>query len=126
MHPILRKTLGGLSAAYYGRQFVFGLAISALILFIQTRDLQAHPLEWGLVALLVINTVLYPYARFVYESIVGFIMGNNIFWVNALFMLFVKLITMAICWSFAIFIAPVGLAYLYYYHTKAESRARSE
>lgn len=125
MHPVLAKTFGGLSTAYYVRQFVFGLVISGLILYVATRDLDAHPLQWGLVVFLVINTVLYPYARFVYESVIGFIMGNNIFWVNALLMLFVKLITMVICWSFAIFIAPVGLAYLYYHHSKEESRVRN-
>ncbi|HDU5650676.1 hypothetical protein [Serratia marcescens] len=125
MHPVLAKTFGGLSTAYYVRQFVFGLVISGLILYVATRDLDAHPLQWGLVVFLVINTVLYPYARFVYESVIGFIMGNNIFWVNALLMLFVKLITMVICWSFAIFIAPVGLAYLYYHHSKEEARVRN-
>jgi hypothetical protein len=35
-------------------------------------------------------------------------------------MLFVKVITMALCWCFAIFIAPIGLGYLYYHHSKAE------
>jgi hypothetical protein len=33
-------------------------------------------------------------------------------------MMFVKLMTMTLCWSGAIFIAPVGLAYLYYHHSK--------
>lgn len=125
MHPVLAKKFGGLSAAYYVRQFIFGLVISGLILYAATRDLDAHPLQWGLVVFLVINTVLYPYARFVYESVIGFIMGNNVFWVNAILMLFVKLITMGLCWVFAIFIAPVGLAYLYYYHSKEEARVRN-
>lgn len=47
MHPVLAKTFGGLSAAYYVRQFVFGLVISGLILYAATRDLDAHPLQWG-------------------------------------------------------------------------------
>lgn len=74
-----------------------------------------------MIALLAINTFLYPYSRFVYESIVSFIMGNNVFFVNAIFMVVVKIFTMLLCWSFAIFIAPIGLAYLYYHHSKAAS-----
>jgi hypothetical protein len=31
------------------------------------------------------NTFLYSYSRFVYESIVGFIFGKNVFFVNVLF-----------------------------------------
>lgn len=30
----------------------------------------------------------------------------------------IKLLIMSLCFSFAIFIAPVGLAYLYYHHSK--------
>ena len=72
-----------------------------------------------MVMIFTINTLLYPYSRFVYESVVGFIMGNNVYWVNAIFMLFVKLVTMSVCWSAAIFIAPIGLAYLYFHHSNA-------
>ena len=35
------------------------------------------------------------------------------FFVNAIMMQAVKLFALAMCWSMAIFIAPVGLAYLY-------------
>lgn len=45
-------------------------------------------------------------------------MGQNVFFINAIIMLVAKFITMVLCWLFAIFIAPIGLAYLYYYHTK--------
>ncbi len=41
----------------------------------------------------------------VYESVVGF--------VNATVMLIVKLMTMAVCWSMAILIAPLGLIYIF-------------
>jgi hypothetical protein len=68
--------------------------------------------------MLVVNTLLYPYSRFVYESIMNFIMGQNVFFVNALLMLGVKLMTMLLCWAFAIFVAPIGLAYLYYHHSR--------
>ncbi|MCT7505313.1 hypothetical protein N5T62_04395 [Aliarcobacter cryaerophilus] len=33
-------------------------------------------------------------------------------------MMIVKFMTVVICWAMAIFIAPIGLAYLYYYHSK--------
>ena len=74
----------------------------------------------GMMIFSIVSTFLYPYSRFVYESIVGFIMGENIFFVNAVFMLVTKFITMSVCWVFAIFVAPIGLAYLYYHFSKAE------
>lgn len=74
----------------------------------------------GMVLFTIVSTILYPYSRFVYESIVGFVMGDNVFYVNAIFMFVTKILTMAMCWVFAIVIAPIGLAYLYYHHSKAE------
>lgn len=118
MHPVLAKTFGGLSKPYYFRQFFFGLLFFAVILFPAFRSPQGVP--FSLVVLVTINTLLYPYARFVYESIVGFVMGDNVFFVNAFLMLLVKVMTMALCWGFAVFIAPIGLAYLYFHHSKAE------
>ena len=118
MYSIIAKTFGGLSAQYYFRQFLFGLIFPALILFALSHGTRPHPGAFSTYALLAVNTLLYPYSRFVYESIVGYIMGENIFFVNAILILFVKLMTMAICWSFAIFIAPLGLLYLYVHHSR--------
>jgi hypothetical protein len=116
MHPIIQKTFGGLSKAYFFRQFFFGLAFFALLTFVVAKSPQGMPV--GQAAFFVVNTLLYPYSRFVYESVVSFIMGKNVFFASAFFMMAVKFITMTVCWIGAIFIAPIGLAYLYYHHTK--------
>ena len=116
MHPVIQKTLGGLSLQYYFRQFFFGLMVAAFIFFMSTQGGRSMPIDMLLIT--VVSTLLYPYSRFVYESIVGFIMGENVFFVNAIFMLISKFVTMAMCWTFAIFVAPIGLAYLYFHHSK--------
>jgi hypothetical protein len=41
-----------------------------------------------------------------------------VFFLNGIIMLFLKLMTMVLCFSFAIFIAPIGLIYLYFYHSR--------
>lgn len=118
MHPVILKTLGGLSLQYYFRQFFFGLAVAAFIFFMSTQG--GRSMSIGMVLFTIVSTLLYPYSRFVYESLVGFVMGENVFFVNAIFMLITKFFTMAVCWVSAIFVAPIGLAYLYFYHSKAE------
>lgn len=116
MHPVIAKTFGGLSASYYFRQLIFGLVFPVFLYLTASKG--AHPLSLPMLLMLVVNTLLYPYSRFVYESVMGFIMGRNVFFVNAILMLAVKVVTMALCWACAIFIAPLGLAYLYYHHSK--------
>ena len=119
----LAKTLGGLSKAYYTRQFLFGL-----IFFISIVAISYNGYNYTVNASILVKNVilglicllLYPYSRFVYESIIEYILGDNVFFVNVPLMLVTKLITMAICFVFSIFIAPIGLIYLYFYHSKQE------
>lgn len=126
MHPVIRKTFGGLTRQYYLRQFLFGLIFPGMMLFVMLNG-HADPagphavgdgIGAGRILFMAVNTLLYPYARFVYESVIGYIVGNNLFILNALVLLAVKFIMMAVCWAFAIFIAPVGLAYLYFHHSR--------
>jgi len=117
MHSIIGNTFGGMSKSCYFRHFFFGLFFVGIIGYL---DLQKENRSIIEAVILIANAFLYPYSRFVYESVVGFILGENIFILNAFVMLIGKLFTMIICFMFAIFIAPIGLIYLYYSNTKKE------
>lgn len=119
MIGVFSKTFGGLDKSYYFRHLVFGVALAVLFIFLGSRT--NHGLDIGFISMAIINTLLYPYSRFVYESVMGFIMGNNVFYNYAIVILIAKLFTMTLCWGAAIFIAPIGLLYLFYYHTKNNS-----
>lgn len=120
----LSKTLGGLSKDYYIRQFLFGSIFFTFMAVIGYNN-YSHTGNSSIfltnIILGLICLFLYPYSRFVYESIIEYILGNNVFFVNALFMLIIKFITMMLCFVFAVFIAPIGLTYLYFYHSKQEN-----
>ena len=116
MNDIFRKTLGGLTREYYFRQFFFGLIIMVAFYYMRTQG-DISKLEIKDILLMIVNTFLYPYARFIYESIMDFFLGNNTFWTSGIILYFVmvfKIMMMFICWAAAIVIAPVGLLYLYY------------
>ena len=118
MHSFVSKTFGGLTTRYYVRQLFFALLFAVAILALVARSPGGLMNKPGLVFIVIISTLLYPYSRFVYESVVGFVIGNNVFFVNALFMLTVKAFTMAMCWVFAVFVAPIGLAYLFWRNSR--------
>ncbi|MGK0270652.1 MAG: hypothetical protein ACI88H_001299 [Cocleimonas sp.] len=119
MKNFFANTFGGLKASYLIRQYIFGICLA--LLFANIKMQNGQELSLSIAAVLIINTVFYPYSRFVYESIVEFILGENTFYVNGLVMLFVKVITMLFCWVAAIFIAPIGLAYIYFRSTRTTS-----
>lgn len=116
MKELFGKFFGGLNPAYFFRQLVFGIILGAV--FIAGKANSTTGLEFGELLMMVVSTLLYPYSRFVYESIVSFITGGNVFIVNGLVMMFVKVMTMCMCWFMAVFIAPVGLAFLYWRNTR--------
>jgi hypothetical protein len=118
MGPFFSKTFGGLSGWYYLRHFLFGLIMPGLGYFASKDSAIPPPLHMYL--LCAANTLLYPYSRFVYEGITDYILGTNVFYVDTWLLLAWKLLTMFLCWAFAIFIAPAGLVYLYLYHSWQE------
>ena len=121
MKQIITKTFGGLTKQYYIRQFIFSLIFPAIYFFAFFQSSQEVTISLSTIGFFIVNTLLYPYSRFVYESVMNFIMGGNVFWVNAIMLLAVKFITMILCWSLAIFIAPIGLVSLYFLNKDLDS-----
>lgn len=115
MNTFISRSFGGLSRPYYFRHLFFGLLIACVLFWMKTVTHSPTPL---LIAWLGVNTLLYPYSRFVWERIVGFIFGDNVFIVPIIILFPIKLATMMVCWQMAILIAPLGLAYLYWHHSR--------
>ena len=121
MAGFFRKTLGGLSQAYLIRQYIFGIIIGGPLIWLMLASQNPHKV--ANVTAFIIFTLLYPYSRFVYESCIEYITGRNVFAFPVGIFLFVKMMTMLMCWALAIFIAPLGLLFLYFYHSRAEKSA---
>lgn len=112
MHPVLARSFGGLPPGYYIRQFLFGLFFPVFLLLASTHGKAVLALPSHLQMILALDTLLYPYSRFVYESVVGYIIGDNAFIFPIILFGAAKLFTMLFCWAFAIFVAPIALVWL--------------
>lgn len=120
MHPVLRKSFGGLSQAYFLRELFFGLLMAAFVCWMASYSSIRAPMQMALFVM--VSTVLYPYSRFVYQSIAGCIGGRNERCASAALVLGMKTMTMILCWAGAVVIAPIGLAYLYFHHSKTDKQ----
>ncbi len=120
MSNFFSKTFGGLNSSYYLRNFFFGLLAFVFMMFVIVLN-ETMPASGKIVFTIIflINSFLYPYARYVYESVCNFILGDNVFYIGAKFAIAMKISMILVCWFFAILIAPFGLIYLYYYHSKS-------
>ena len=117
MHSILAKTFGGLSRQYYFRQLFFAALMAGLLFWVFSAANETHPdraMPWWML----VFVPLYPYSRFVYESMVEFIVGDNVFFVSVVLMISFKIFSMLACLILAPIIAPIGLVYLYFQHSR--------
>jgi hypothetical protein len=108
------------------RQAFFVRPFDAAFLFWITSFAPNSHFDKAIIFMMTLNAFLYPYARFVYEKIAGFILGDNEFFVNSIIYLSLKFFFMLLCWVCAWCIAPFGLLYLYFYHTKHRTYAAKD
>ena len=101
---------GTLSLSYLIKQYVFGGIMYALMLYANG----ASPIhKTGVFIFLTLSLVLYPFAMFVYDSIVDTLIGNWIVPVPAVLLLIWLPIKIVLIFMFAVLIAPIVMLYLY-------------
>ena len=105
------------------RQLIFGAVIAVALLWLPLGTNNEVTVRFAL--WLTVNTVVYPYLRFVYETVTDFILGDKVFILPTVILLPWKQVTMFLCLTMAIFVAPVGLADIYIYLTSQEKKVQS-
>ena len=121
MRKIFKYTFGGLDNKYYFRQMFFSLVMFSMFIapLISSHFLDEFPAyKIEAIILDIINVILYPYSRFLYERIIGFLFDDNVLFIPVIVLLPVKLLTMFFCWGAAIIIAPISLVYLYFSNSR--------
>ncbi|UNV68170.1 hypothetical protein MP387_03555 [Streptococcus oralis] len=93
------------------RHYLFSLGALAIFAFALKNDPSFYPT--GFIFFLV-SSFFYPFAMFVYESIVELIMGDNILFLPALVLVIWKIVRFFVIWTFSIPIGIIGLIYLYF------------
>lgn len=115
----------GLKPSYYWRHFVLGAIVPVIIIGLRIYVGFSNPeISTGTAVIGILSyiagalflLILYPFSRFAYESIVEFVMGNNVIISNALLFLTYKYISYAILLCFSFVIAPIGMIILFFYN----------
>jgi hypothetical protein len=115
MKNFITTIFGSLNPSYLVRQYVYGGILVTLFFFASGRNIPSS--MW---AFILISLVLYPFSMFVYDSIVGMLMGDNVFFVNVFLSMIFSFIKIIIMFSLSILIAPLGILYLYLTNLKRQ------
>lgn len=99
---------------YYMRQLMFACALFAFACTTQGKHLTSATF-----AFLTASTLLYPFAKYLYDSMMGFLMGNNLFILPAVPHLIIKGMMVLLLWFGALLFAPFGIALVNHQRLKA-------
>lgn len=110
------RTFGSLEPKYLIRAYVLSAGFMALMVWMLFYLTEPSPDKNPLPILVFFGAgaLLFPFSKLVWDEIKRVMMGGNVFFLNAFVLLFAKLIINYLLWSFSLFIAPIGLAYLWF------------
>ncbi len=115
MKNFLTVVFSSVEPSYLKRQYFFGTIVTILFFFASVTTSGSTPiLIW---IWLPLNLLFYPFSVIVFDSIMELFFGNSILIGNFIFMSILSLIKIFILYFFSIFIAPIGMIYIYYSST---------
>ncbi|APH56986.1 Hypothetical protein GbCGDNIH6_8247 [Granulibacter bethesdensis] len=102
--------------AYVVRAYVIGFALLALVAWVRFHAPSDHggTDRYLSLAYLFICSLLFPFAKLVWDELRDVALGGNVFFINGLIALILKVFINGLLWAFALFIAPIGLLYLWF------------
>lgn len=121
MLSLISMTLGGLKRDYYLRNLLigsfFGLLMWLIIDMLEAKASVPKALHEIVImkGYVVFNSILYPYAKFLYDYFWELVLGNRIYAYSInVFTVWFILVARLMCWFFAWILAPLGLIILYF------------
>lgn len=99
---------------YFLKQYAISLTLCAIFAYLLSNSLSiavSHPkLLIFICVWFSLNTILSPFARYCLDSSIDYVITGNAFNISfTLISHLLKGLYLAICWSFAIILAPIGI-----------------
>ena len=114
------KTVLGLPPRFVATHWFFGVIIAVLSVNLVTQG--PEDIDASLILLAAMNTLVYPYARFLYSWVAKVLLGDRkmVFYGRWILLRFVYGFAVAVMlWSLSVLLAPIGM--LVRYATKGSS-----
>jgi hypothetical protein len=103
----VRRIFASVDRAYLIRGWAIGGALFVLLTMV-TKVQNAQ-----LTALYAVNTALFPFAKLVWDEIRGVALGQTVLLLPAVLLYVCKLFINAVLWGLSIFIAPMGIFWVW-------------
>jgi hypothetical protein len=119
------KIVLGLPPRFIARHYFFGVIIA--MLFLSSVHDSREGIDGFSVVLAAINTLVYPYARYLYSWLLNLVVGDNRFKFSGKWFLvwvgYVMVVAIVI-WSFSLILASMGMMVLYLEGRRSRDKKR--
>lgn len=105
---------GSLSLAFLARSYLIGLVLLGGVVWMMSRSEGGIEAHLPAVGLGFVQTLLFPFAKLAWNELRDFLLGNTVFFGNAVLVLLAKVVVNVVLWAFALVIAPLGFGYLWF------------
>ena len=111
----IKRIFGSVQPRYLIRAYVLSAAFMAFMTWMMLSLDGAKPMHDRAATLAVfgVGALLFPFSKLVWDEIKRVMMGETVFFMNAIILMVLKVLVNFFLWSFSIFIAPLGIAYLW-------------
>lgn len=110
----MKRLFGGLDVQYMIRAYILG-AIFFAIVTTMTINRNAGAGEVAVVlGYFGLCTLLFPFAKLVWDRLKAIILGETFLILPIVFLYPAKIMVNAFLWGFALFVAPFGMAYIWF------------
>lgn len=110
----LKRIFGGLNTQYMVRAYIIGAVFYALMIFIAFQGEKGAAERSAVLIYFGACTLLFPFAKLVWDQLKGLALGEAFLILPIIFLYPAKLIVNLILFSFAVFLAPFGVAYIWF------------
>lgn len=110
----LKRALGGLNRGWMVRAWVIAAVFYGLMIFISLQGEKPLAERAAVMGYFGLCTLLFPLSKLVWDQLKGFVLGDSFLILPVIFLWPAKLVVNLFLFAFAVFVAPFGLAYLWF------------
>ncbi len=109
-----QRIFSGVRTSYLIRAYIIGAIFFLLMASVSLSAQAKNGTPYGAITFAALSTVLFPFAKLVWDELRDLAIGNNMIFMNAILLFMLKWFVNAFLWTFAIFVAPLGVLYLWF------------
>lgn len=114
----IKSIIGELDSDYLRRNYIIGGSWGAFFILSLVSSSEDNMFTLAAVLYFSLCIYLFPFAAYVWDGIVNVVLGDTVIFLPLLIMLMWKTTKVGMLFTFAVFVAPLGIVYLLFQQKK--------